>query len=474
MMESQWSHYSRFYKMKNEMIRNNLTVATMQVNVQLLQQLQPEWSRYIAKLITPSSESASEEDSDPEQAQRDKDMQKNLALIAKKPKRVKDYTYHKKKMLMCEQAKKGVPLQAEQADWLADTDEEIDEQELKSHYSFMERFRKSYLHNQIMMLSHQNRELVDQAWEKHSHDHLRAPTDHDMDILIKTCLMPLALKTQNNSFTFVHELMQEIHAELKKCVFNSDHYACVSKVLNDMNAITKKTIVVPISTRKPKSQANKSVATPPKKTVASESTIQKSKSYYRMLYEKTCPYTPTIVVTQDVPVTENSPAVPEHTTVETILNMSPDNKDYFESKKKAIHLILTGIGDEIYLTIDACKTTHEIWKAIERLQQEQSDWLADTDEDIDEQELEAHYSYMAKIQEVSTADSGTDSEPLEQVQYDAGYNMFASEIKHSKQSESISNTCVVETDDSNVIPDSPDMCDNDIQNDQNAVEYDDE
>ncbi|GJX29867.1 hypothetical protein Tco_0237946 [Tanacetum coccineum] len=38
----------------------------------------------IAKPITPPSESASEEDSDPEQAQRDKDMQKNLALIAKK------------------------------------------------------------------------------------------------------------------------------------------------------------------------------------------------------------------------------------------------------------------------------------------------------------------------------------------------------------------------------------------------------
>nr|GFB38456.1 ribonuclease H-like domain-containing protein [Tanacetum cinerariifolium] len=37
----------------------------------------------IAKPITPPSESASEEDSDPEQAQRDKDMQKNLALIAK-------------------------------------------------------------------------------------------------------------------------------------------------------------------------------------------------------------------------------------------------------------------------------------------------------------------------------------------------------------------------------------------------------
>ncbi|GKC84619.1 hypothetical protein Tco_1140336 [Tanacetum coccineum] len=59
------------------------------------------------------------------------------------------------------------------------------------------------------------RELVDQAWEKHSHDHLCAPIVHDIEILIKTCLMPLALKTQNDSFTFVHELKQEMHADLK-------------------------------------------------------------------------------------------------------------------------------------------------------------------------------------------------------------------------------------------------------------------
>ncbi|GKF04392.1 putative copia-type protein, partial [Tanacetum coccineum] len=139
----------------------------------------------IAKPITPPSESASEEDSDLEQAQKDKDMQKNLALIAKyfkklykptnnsfktssntrnknvdttprykndnqtghfgnqravnivgaretesgiqcfnykefghfskecrKPKWVKDSTYHKEKMLLCKQAEKGVQLQA--------------------------------------------------------------------------------------------------------------------------------------------------------------------------------------------------------------------------------------------------------------------------------------------------------------------------------------------------------------------------
>ncbi|GKG18337.1 reverse transcriptase domain-containing protein, partial [Tanacetum coccineum] len=53
----------------------------------------------------------------------------------RKPKRVKDYAYHKDKMMMCkqaEQAEQGVPLQAEQADWLEDTDEEIDEQELEA------------------------------------------------------------------------------------------------------------------------------------------------------------------------------------------------------------------------------------------------------------------------------------------------------------------------------------------------------
>ncbi|GKC49044.1 hypothetical protein Tco_1071789 [Tanacetum coccineum] len=127
----------------------------------------------IAKPITPPSESYSEEDSDPKQAQRDKDMQKNLALIPKymnenqtgqfgnqmtvtvagareiigsqecrKPKRAKDYTYYKEKTLLCKQAEKGIPLQADQSDWLEDTDEEIDEQELEAHYSFMAKIQE--------------------------------------------------------------------------------------------------------------------------------------------------------------------------------------------------------------------------------------------------------------------------------------------------------------------------------------------
>nr|GFD01709.1 hypothetical protein [Tanacetum cinerariifolium] len=92
---------------------------------------------------------------------------------------------------------------------------------------------------------------------------------------------------------------------------------------------------------------------------------------------------------------------------------------------------------------------------------------------VDEQELEAHYSYMAKIHEVPTVDSGTDSKPVEQVQNEAGYNMFANNLKHFVQSESVSNKCLVETNDSNVTPDSPDICEDDIQNEQNDVESDD-
>ncbi|GJV79074.1 retrovirus-related pol polyprotein from transposon TNT 1-94 [Tanacetum coccineum] len=76
-------------------------------------------------------------------------------------------------------------------------------------------------------------------------------------------------------------------AECGTCVFNSNHDACVSRYLKDVNARTKKPHVVPISASKPKRKVNKSVATPHKKTVASDTTIQKSKSYYKKLYENT-------------------------------------------------------------------------------------------------------------------------------------------------------------------------------------------
>ncbi|GJT10715.1 retrovirus-related pol polyprotein from transposon TNT 1-94 [Tanacetum coccineum] len=53
------------------------------------------------------------------------------------PKRVKDVAYHKKKLLLCKQEEVGVQLNAEQADWKDDTDDESDDQELEAHYMYM-------------------------------------------------------------------------------------------------------------------------------------------------------------------------------------------------------------------------------------------------------------------------------------------------------------------------------------------------
>ncbi|GJY69524.1 hypothetical protein Tco_0472506 [Tanacetum coccineum] len=113
------------------------------------------------------------------------------------------------------------------------------------------------------------------------------------------------------------------------------------------------------------------------------------------------------------------------------------------------------------------------------LSAEQNEWLQDTDEELDEQELEAHYTYMEKIKEVLHAayeNSGPtyDVEPLEKVHIDNDYNVFATERHHSKQPESINDTYMVEKADRNVIPDSSDMCDNEGKADSKVNEPEDE
>ncbi|GJT63192.1 hypothetical protein Tco_1006725 [Tanacetum coccineum] len=84
------------------------------------------------------------------------------------------------------------------------------------------------------------------------------------------------------------------------------------------------------------------------------------------------PYMPTNVLIAAVEAAENILPVAAHEEVETIHNMTAENKLYFQAEKEAIFLILTGIGDEIYSTVDACNTAKEMWTAIERLQQGES------------------------------------------------------------------------------------------------------
>ncbi|GJY57214.1 integrase, catalytic region, zinc finger, CCHC-type containing protein [Tanacetum coccineum] len=61
----------------------------------------------------------------------------HVSRECQKPKRVKDAAYHKEKMLLCKQEEAGVQLNAEQADWKDDTDDESEDQELEAHYMYM-------------------------------------------------------------------------------------------------------------------------------------------------------------------------------------------------------------------------------------------------------------------------------------------------------------------------------------------------
>nr|GEZ99239.1 hypothetical protein [Tanacetum cinerariifolium] len=109
-------------------------------------------------------------------------------------------------------------------------------------------------------------------------EHPRTSSISNKTKSITACNDSLNSKTSN---------VNVVCATCKKCLVDSNHFACVTEILNDVNARTKKSNVVPISTRKPKGHANKSVATPHKKKVTSKSTNQKPQSYFRMLYEKT-------------------------------------------------------------------------------------------------------------------------------------------------------------------------------------------
>ncbi|GJU59322.1 hypothetical protein Tco_1237088 [Tanacetum coccineum] len=116
---------------------------------------------------------------------------------------------------------------------------------------------------------------------------------------------------------------------------------------------------------------------------------------------------------------------------------------------------------ERQLQIQQCKV-QEVQSSVTSSGDETSSGIV-SDEEIDKQKLEAHYSYMAKIQEVSPEESSSTSQPLEQVQNHDENDVFANVRRHSEQPESINDTYVLEKDDSNVIPDSSNICTNDIR-----------
>nr|GEX45726.1 hypothetical protein [Tanacetum cinerariifolium] len=302
---------------------------------------------------------------------------------------------------------------------------------------------------------------------------------------------------------------------------------------------------------------------------------------------------PMLASDKAVPVIEGSSETTTERYMENYKNVAQDIRNQLNVEAKVVQIILTGIDNDIYSTVDACPNACEMWKAIERLKQgesinaqdletnlywefrkftswdgeslesyysrfykmmneivknqydemskdkeinklmtlislsfkkiykptnnnlrtssnttranqdnslrinrgtgyenqrivnvagarenvEQANWKDDTNGEPEDHELEAHYMYMAQIQEV-TPDAADnfgpifDIEPLQKVLNNDNYNVFAIESEHPEQSKSVNDTYPIEQDEHNVIIDSLDMSYDREQIDQNDDAYD--
>ncbi|GJQ92519.1 hypothetical protein Tco_0003658 [Tanacetum coccineum] len=70
-----------------------------------------------------------------------------------------------------------------------------------------------------------------------------------------------------------------------------------------------------------------------------------------------------------VPIAEGSSETTTEGYMENYTNVSQDIQDQLNAEAEAVQIILIGIDNDIYSTVDACPNACEMWKSIERLKQ---------------------------------------------------------------------------------------------------------
>nr|GEZ19961.1 hypothetical protein [Tanacetum cinerariifolium] len=81
---------------------------------------------------------------------------------------------------------------------------------------------------------------------------------------------------------------------------------------------------------------------------------------------------PMLAPDKEVPTSEGSLITRTERVNETYKNVSQEIRDQLNAEAEAVQIILTGIDNDIYLTVDVCPNACEMWKAIERLKQGES------------------------------------------------------------------------------------------------------
>nr|GEV87701.1 hypothetical protein [Tanacetum cinerariifolium] len=331
--ESLESYYSRFYKMTNELVRNQCDVTNHQVNVQFLLQLQPEWqrsqqatTRNKGKAIVNSPPPIYDQEptmiTEDDEMSKDKEIDKLMALISLSFKKIYKPTnnnlrtssnttranqdnslrissgtgYDNQRIVNVAGARETVGTKVErQITSLESSNNHFKEEnnelsktnklmykdlkkfqvELDKYHDVKPQLKSNQIEDRVMLNNSQGK-------KQEVEDHRRNVKFSKNKTSVTACNDSLNAKTSNVNFVCV---------TCGKCVLNDNHDKCVLHCLNGVNSRTKMPMAMPISTREPKCKVNQSVATPVRSSVASESTNQKPRHTTRKLYEsvsKTC------------------------------------------------------------------------------------------------------------------------------------------------------------------------------------------
>nr|GFB55396.1 hypothetical protein [Tanacetum cinerariifolium] len=114
---------------------------------------------------------------------------------------------------------------------------------------------------------------------------------------------------------------------------------------------------------------------------------------------------------KEVLISEGSSVTTTETYMENYKNVSQDIRDQLNAEAEAVQIILTGIDNDIYSTVDACPNVCETWKSIERLKQGESINVQDLETNLywefgkftsrDGESLESYYSKSQELKTIS-------------------------------------------------------------------------
>nr|GEX48659.1 hypothetical protein [Tanacetum cinerariifolium] len=155
---------------------------------------------------------------------------------------------------------------------------------------------------------------------------------------------------------------------------------------------------------------------------------------------------------KEVPFSEGSSVTTTEMYMEIYKNVSQDIRDQLNAEAEAIQIILTGIDNNIYSTVDACPNACEMWKAIERLKQGESINVQDLETNLywefrkftsrDGESLESYYSRFYKMMNelIRNQCDVTNHQMNVQflVQLQPEWQMFVTLVKQSQELKTVS------------------------------------